>query len=224
MKNTKTKIELNKNIYISEGNRKLGRNENEYFLIWNLPAVTTCPYRTSQCEKLCYAKKAERIYPQVLPCRERNFIESQKTSFSYDMIQSIKAMINKPKNKGKQAYFRIHESGDFYNQEYVNKWIYIASQIPEVQFMAYTKSVKYFEHIMDTIPKNMVIRFSLWEDTDPKSKKLADKLQLPIYTAFEKHELDNIVLTTAYLKCECDCTVCKKCYSNECKKIAVAIH
>lgn len=219
MKNT-----VNKNIYISEGNRKLGRNDNEYFLIWNLPAVTTCPYRTQQCESLCYAKKAERMYPQVLPCRERNLAESRKASFCDDMIESIKAMINKRKNKGKQAYFRIHESGDFYNQEYVNKWIYIASQIPEVQFMAYTKSVKYFEHIMDRIPDNMVIRFSLWEDTDPESKALADKLQLPIYTAFEKQELDNIVTTTGYEKCECNCTVCKKCYSKECKKIAVAIH
>lgn len=212
------------NIYLSEGNRKLARNEEEYFLIWNLPAVTTCPYRTPMCEKACYARKAERMYNQVLPCRENNLVESQKTSFTYDMIESIRYYLQLPKNVGKRCYFRIHESGDFYNREYVNKWIYIASQLPEVKFLAYTKSVRYFTDIMETVPDNMVIRYSIWADSDKDDVKTAIKLNLPIYTAWEEKALNEIIVHTSYRRCDCDCKVCKMCYSNSNKLLAVAIH
>ena len=35
---------------------------------------------------------------------------------------------------------RVHDSGDFYNQDYLNKWIAIAKQFPDKKFYAYTKS------------------------------------------------------------------------------------
>ena len=215
------KRDLNKNIYISEGNRKLKRNDNSYFLIWSLPSQITCPYATALCKASCYAKKAERIYPQVLPCRQRNLEETHKKSFVADMVQAITYYINLPKNRNKQAYFRIHEAGDFYNLAYVYKWIEIAEQLPNVIFTAYTKSVKFIDIAHKHIPDNLVIRYSIWDDTDPKDVQIAQRLGLPIFTAKDKKELYTL---KEYNVCPNDCSICKKCYSNDYKKIAIAIH
>jgi hypothetical protein len=216
-----SKKDLNKNIYISQGNAKLRRNNNSYFLIWSLPAETTCPYATTLCKESCYAKKAERQYKQVLPCRLRNLDETRKSSFVADMVQAIMYYINLPKNKGKKCYFRIHESGDFYNLPYLLKWLQIAKQVPDVTFMAYTKSVSFINTVYKHIPENLVIRYSVWDDTRDRDIEIAQDLGLPIFTAKDKGELDSL---KEYSICSNDCSKCKKCYSNNYEKIAIAIH
>ena len=215
------KKDLNKNIYISEGNPKLKRNDSSYFLIWSLPSVVTCPYATELCKASCYAKKAERQYKQVLPCRERNLQESRKESFVDDMVKSITYYINLPKNKGKQCFFRIHESGDFYNLPYLLKWIEIAEKLPNVTFTAYTKSVSFIRAVYPHIPKNLIIRYSVWDDTREKDLELAQDLGLPIFTAKDR---DKLYTLPEYSICSNDCSRCKKCYSNKYKRIAIAIH
>ena len=106
---------------VSKGNKKLQPNSETAFIIWNLPAVRTCPFRTAHCEKYCYAKKAEVAYPTVLPARQRNFEESLKESFVDDMTETILKIAAGTKKKN--IVVRIHESGDFYNQTYANKWL-----------------------------------------------------------------------------------------------------
>lgn len=218
------KSELNGNIYLSEGNRKLERNENEYFLIWSLPSVKTCPYRTNLCENACYAKKAERVYKTVLPCREKNLLESRKDSFIKDMISTIHYYINKPKNKDKACYFRIHESGDFYTEEYMLKWFEIANAFPQIKFLAYTKSLIWYVNNREKCPSNLLVRFSVWKDTKQNYIDVANSFNIPIYTAFPKEELTDKVNFGGYTKCDCYCKKCKKCYGNNYKSIAVAIH
>lgn len=137
----------------TNGNRKLKNDATTRFIIWNLPAVKTCPFRTAMCEKSCYARKAERVYPQVLPSRERNYEESLRATFVEDMIFTINSTIFDARGRmrkayrGKQIVFRIHESGDFYNYEYTRKWLeimrYYEDRIPQLTFVAYTKSISY---------------------------------------------------------------------------------
>ena len=87
----------------TNGNKKLRNTENVRFLIWNLPAVKTCPFRTPHCEKACYARKAERVYPQVAPSRERNFEASQRADFIENMIYTIETELTRKKYAGKKA-------------------------------------------------------------------------------------------------------------------------
>lgn len=91
---------------VSYGNKKLPKST----AIFNLPAGSTCPMRTEFCARFCYAKKAERIYPQVSPSRERNLALSRQAEFVGIMVEFI------GKNQSKIKAFRIHESGDFYSQ------------------------------------------------------------------------------------------------------------
>jgi hypothetical protein len=42
---------------------------------------------------------------------------------------------------GTATHVRIHDSGDFYSQQYLDSWIAIARKRPDVVFYAYTKSM-----------------------------------------------------------------------------------
>ena len=56
-------IRRNYGLTLSEGNLKLKPAPGKHnFLIFNLPAVITCPCATESCIECCYAKKAERIF------------------------------------------------------------------------------------------------------------------------------------------------------------------
>jgi hypothetical protein len=44
---------------------------------------------------------------------------------------------------GEKNEVRIHESGDFYNGEYLKAWMLVAKKMPNIKFYAYTKSVPY---------------------------------------------------------------------------------
>jgi hypothetical protein len=61
--------------------------------------------------------------------------------------------------KKKADAIRIHDSGDFYSREYLQKWITIANDNPNVNFYAYSKSLPYFKDI--TLPNNMDVIFSV---------------------------------------------------------------
>lgn len=141
---------LDKEIYISDGNIKLINIPT-----FSLPAIYTCQGRTSFCTKKCYAKKAEITYKQVAPRRYNNYMLSLQDDFTSNIISLIS-------KKKKLKYFRIHESGDFYNQEYLNKWIHIARTFPNIKFLAFTKSfhLNYYH-----VPPNMIIRWSIMPDT-----------------------------------------------------------
>ena len=116
-------------ITIGKGNKKL----SDSIGIFNLPAIKTCP-NCSSCAKTCYAYRDETgRYAHVIgPCREKNLQASKLDSFVEDMVETI--------IKSKVKVFRIHESGDFYSQEYADKWSQIAEKLPAVQFYCYTKS------------------------------------------------------------------------------------
>lgn len=155
-------------IQLSEGNKKLKPTADTKFLIFNLPSIITCPFATDMCKHFCYAKKAEAAYPACKPSRLKHLEESKRADFVIRMVYTIESYLLKPSyQKAKKIVVRIHESGDFYNQRYADKWVRIAEHFKHdkrVVFMAYTKSLIYFGN-REQIPNNMVVRFSIWDDT-----------------------------------------------------------
>jgi len=115
------------NISLSKGNRKLSKN----VLIWNLPRLKTCP-GAGACKDWCYEIKIERMYRNVIPYRTRNLAMSLAPQFVTKMVAYL--------SKRKEPYIRVHESGDFYDQIYLDKWYAIARQLPNKKFFAFTKS------------------------------------------------------------------------------------
>lgn len=205
--------------HLSDGNKKLVPNQNTAFFIWNLPARITCPYATENCKKYCYAVKAEKAYKQVLPARMDNFEMSKLPTFVTDMTEFIISRATKTK-KGK-FIVRVHESGDFYNKEYTEKWLQImqnCEEIEKIHFIAYTKSFKFFDGV--TLPKNFSLRASVWSDTKPDQIEIIKRNNWNIYTAVEKFT-DN----DDFHQCRCeDCAGCGKCWDNSVPLICCEIH
>jgi hypothetical protein len=89
------------------GNLKLKNNNHVRYILWNLPACITCPFKTAHCTKCCYARKAERVYKNVLPARTRNYEETLKPDFVENMIYTIEKHLNSKAFNEKLAIFRI---------------------------------------------------------------------------------------------------------------------
>lgn len=137
-----------KDYHFQLGNHKLPKTT----AIFNLPRLKTCPGATELCKKFCYAGKAEKIYPQVPAYRERKYQLSLSSSFVNEISSELEHL------GPKIDAIRIHESGDFYDQEYLNKWVEIANKFSGLKFYAYTKS--YFLDFSSK-PSNMIVRLSL---------------------------------------------------------------
>jgi len=113
-------------------NQKIGKGIG----IFNLPYGITCPGKSDAC-KICYASKAERIYKTAKKKRQDNLSFIKKNgfnSFAQALIKEIKAL--------KLKAIRIHESGDFYCQKYIDAWYKVIKACPDVKFLAYTKSYR----------------------------------------------------------------------------------
>lgn len=86
------------------------------------------------CRGVCFAKQGAYAFPVVVKARKRNLRLSLRDNFADLIIADLKRMraVNT---------IRIHDAGDFYSQEYLNKWFTIAKALPELTFYAYTKSL-----------------------------------------------------------------------------------
>jgi hypothetical protein len=61
---------------------------------------------------------------------------------------------------GKTAIVRIHVSGDFFSADYLGAWIDVAAARPGVLFYAYTKSLRHWILLRDSIPANLILTAS----------------------------------------------------------------
>jgi hypothetical protein len=105
--------------------------------------LITCPM-AKDCIANCYARQGTYQFSIVKAKYERNLAASLTDDFVLDMITDI--------IESKAAIIRIHSSGDFYNREYISKWLTIMESLPHVQFYAYTKSFKMFSY--ESLPAN----------------------------------------------------------------------
>lgn len=120
---------------VKRGNLKI----NETVGIFNLPTRvcgTIC--------KGCYARKAEigMHKAAVNKSREANLEAAMSDTFVEDMKKEIAREL---KRKKPMTAFRPHESGDFFSQEYVDKWVEIVKAFPQLHFYTYTKKMHKFD-------------------------------------------------------------------------------
>jgi len=220
---------LNKDdiITLSTSNAKYIPTVDNRYLIWNLPAELTCPFASDGCKMFCYAKKAERMYPSVLPSRLYHYELSKSIRFVDMMIISITYYINTPSfKKAKTIDFRLHESGDFYSREYVLKWFEIMrafAHISKLRFFTYTKSFVFFSRDELTALSNFTLSGSIDNTTTEIQVLRCDGLGIQKYIAVPEKEVK--AYSTAHI-CRCaDCGKCRYCINNHFgKTTVVAIH
>jgi len=113
---------------LQAGNKKLSRD----ILIFNLPPGKSC-LNCKECYKTCYARKAYRQYPNVKISWDYNLsIARNDPEYLFDLlVLQLKGT--------KKNIIRIHSSGDFFSQEYIDLWERIILLFPDKKFYAYTK-------------------------------------------------------------------------------------
>lgn len=125
----------------------------------SLEGKSTCPFAKGclGADYKCYAQKGSYAWPSVKNAYNNRYLLSKQDNFINIMNDAIQ--------KKKVDILRLHDSGDFYSVDYLNKWVQIANDNKDVIFYAYTKSIPFFKRSkeMDTtflLPKNLIIIFS----------------------------------------------------------------
>lgn len=113
---------------LQAGNKKLSRD----ILIFNLPPGKSC-LNCKECYKTCYARKAYKQYPNVKISWNYN-LELAKN----DPEKLFNSIVNQLKST-KKDIIRIHSSGDFFSQGYIDLWGKIIKSFPDKKFYVYTK-------------------------------------------------------------------------------------
>ena len=199
---------LTQNGKIKETSKKVGLN----IFNFSIPAYKsasgklTCPFADS-CVKYCYAQKGNyKRFPKIGELMEQRYLLSKQSIFVASMNIEIK--------KKKADAIRIHDSGDFYSKEYLQKWISIANDNPTVKFYAYTKSIPLF--IGKELPSNMDIIFS----TGSKKDEL---INFEIHRHAKIFDSQEELLEAGYINASKIDYYATKFYSNN-KKVGLIFH
>jgi hypothetical protein len=195
----------------STGNGKLKNR-----LIFNLPAGYSCPHAgvcktfadrttgqitdlpqytgvTAERDFRCFAAMAE-TRPTVREARWHNWdllretihMNGNQAMLIRDLID-LSLLMQPPKK-----LIRIHESGDYWCENYMKAWIMVAQARPKQKFYSYTKSLGMWYNLRDMIPSNFYLTASHGGTLDyliPKYPDVFKRVAHVVYTEDQAAEL-----------------------------------
>lgn len=147
-------------------------------------SFNVCP-QAGACAKVCYARNGTYLFPKVIESHQRNLMLARgpEDLFIGQMVLELTGKKFRPSGEtrlpeldrahlpekitsmldGGCAAVRIHDSGDFFSEQYLDAWTSIAKSVPDVLFYAYTKEVTLLKEHMGSHwwPENFLICFSL---------------------------------------------------------------
>jgi hypothetical protein len=154
----------------------------------SLPAGYTCPFAKACKSRVqddketgrpklrtfgdftCYAANQEKTFPNTRKRNMSNFDLLKACNSVDEMASLIKRSITYSFPFGVPV-FRLHESGDFFSQDYFDAWIKVAKEMPNTIFYTYTKSLKYWINRLKDIPSNLKLNASVGGTNDDLIKK-----------------------------------------------------
>ncbi len=162
---------------ILQGNAKISKSGGKKYSFHNLtlPAyrglwydekskefkfVTTCP-SAGECKLVCYARKGGYVQYSisfVTQTKVLNFLLNDWKGFKNQLVNEIQQSKANDTAKGLTTVIRWHDSGDFFNEKYLQIALDIARDTPDIIHYAYTKSVGMVSKADK--PKNFIFNFS----------------------------------------------------------------
>lgn len=146
--------------------------------------MNVCP-NAGACAKFCYARNGTYLFPKVRGKHLRNLELAYSPAFAEEMRKELAHKRMRPTGipreipgltslehlsegtrywieTGGQA-IRIHDSGDFFSEEYYRQWLDLAWEFPEILFYAYTKEVSLTKRLQAETnwPGNFLICYSM---------------------------------------------------------------
>ncbi len=160
-----------------------------------------CP-QAGSCGRVCYAKFGTYNFSNVRGRHIKNleYTLQEPDAWQQQMIDELGNKRFRPKGQPRTvdglptwctghdwtdrwldnggAAVRIHDGGDFYSWQYLELWLEIARQVPDVLFYSYTKEVALFRNYAHKMPANFQYVFSyggkLDHLIDPNNDRHAD--------------------------------------------------
>ncbi|NKQ59393.1 hypothetical protein HFP15_41830 [Amycolatopsis sp. K13G38] len=124
---------------------------------WSLPAwagrlpdgrtYNTCP-SAGICAQACYARHGAYTWPVVRAKHQANltYVLDDLAGWQAAMVAELGA------TKFRGVWIRIHDSGDFFSDSYLQAWLDICRARPDTSFYAYTKEVSRFRALVEPDP------------------------------------------------------------------------
>lgn len=209
----------------SFGNTKLAK---EGIASFGIPAFVsndgfvTCP-SAGICAKYCYARQGRYTFASTQAPRERNLwklraihekVMGEQSSWGWiDFIADIVMDVEQfPK---RIRLVRIHDSGDFFTEQYYHAWLDIARMCPHITFYAYSKMI----NLINTYQIRMRLALDnlhIVQSYGGKEDQFIDQM-LPHTKVFPTHDY---MLNSGYI----DGTHSDKPAYNGCTKIGLVYH
>lgn len=139
-------------------------------MTFSLPRGQTCP-GAGACRWWCYANKGRFSFPTVADCHQRNLDLTRSGMFVATIVKELQAKRKLP------AAIRIHSSGDFYDQAYLDRWCWIARVFPTVLFYCYTTSLHLNWSAWDALPNTNRVLSAGGSTTGTKLRAYARRVQ-----------------------------------------------
>ncbi|MFB6398166.1 GP88 family protein [Polymorphospora lycopeni] len=151
---------------------------------WSIPAwagrlpdgrpYNTCP-SAGICREICYARHGTYTWPTVRAKHHANlmFVLDDPPGWEAAMVAELE------RRRFQDAWIRIHDSGDFFSDDYTKAWMRICRARPGINFYAYSKEVDRFRRLVEPDPPpNFLWVYSLGgaQDAalDPATDRIAD--------------------------------------------------
>lgn len=181
-------------IYISLKNRKN----------FNIPSFSLYPGRDCRTavpcyDQGCYARGMLKYDNMKKSWKKNSDVMREDLGLGFEQIGEF--LIKK-----EPEYFRVHVAGDFFSQEYFDRWMEIARLFPDTSFSCYTKRTD-FNLLEGAFQQNFFLFESIWID----QKRLTPGQlmnQLPkAYTVASPRDIP-----AGRFLCPGSCENCKHCY------------
>lgn len=201
-----------------KGNSKTGVSNchGEYVLVWNLPPVVCCP-GASECLSFCYnADERTDKFP----------IEKWCINWFWTLYKPHETLlyIDKQIKSITRPVIRIHSSGDFYSNEYIEMWIELISRNPQAKFWAYTRSWKKADLSMQLEKLHSLKNIQLFASVDKDSTLTPPKKwrYCLVGTTLKNSNLFNC--PEQYNSSSLSCADCRVCYTKHEENIYFTMH
>ncbi|MEU6352161.1 hypothetical protein ABZ896_22975 [Streptomyces sp. NPDC047072] len=134
---------------------------------WTLPAFVVelpdgsnfnvCP-QAGVCAQLCYARVGTYRFKNVRAAHIRNLLLCRDSPEEFE--KKMTEELSHRRYEGK--WIRLHDSGEFFSDEYLLTWMRIMENSPAVRFYCYTKEISRFKRlVVPSPPANFLWCYSL---------------------------------------------------------------
>ncbi len=182
---------------LSRGNNKLDKS----VFGWSLPPIKSC-LNCSECKDTCYARLPYNRWPVVRKAWDKNFDLAKSGEFESLLITEIKQARKNVKT------VRIHVSGDFFSQDYIQAWERIILKFPTIKFYTYTKVYDKFDFLGLEVYPNMNLINSIADDG---KINFGDENRVNELIKMGYQVCPATVKGNDKVKCGKDCTLCHTC-------------